>query len=369
MATRMQISQAVQTNSVHTPLLASYISNIIMRGKDLNAQWQIALQSLQQSRSQLNQANDKTECLNNAISDFSDTIDKLNVQTLQQNVAVAEKSLTNQKLRREIADLQSIIEIHKWETQTIQGSEEITPVEHRFQTLPEIREERRNLEQQLYKVNYDIEMIFEDVFENENKLENIERLRHSMRIENDQSMEKLQASCRTLDDRKKRLLSLGVSDQQSVSLSGLYASPNELQRLRQDVNLLKNRQSLIERQIEEQMQEKEYMESNMTELMRKQHELECLIRKENGDDGNKAPISPPQFRQHNLGGPNIWFVTPILTLDLQRMFLNDRYEEFSSPCSEQRCVITEINSSSSSEDVKEKTRLKDKEEQLLMSYI
>ncbi|KAK3594025.1 hypothetical protein CHS0354_040779 [Potamilus streckersoni] len=181
-------------------------------------------------------------------------------------------------------------------------------------------------------------------------------------------MEKLQTSCRALDDKKKRLLSLAISDHQGVNLSALYADPNELRRLRQEVNLLKNRQDLIELQIEEQRQGKEYLESNMTELMRKQHELECSIHKEKGDDWNMAPVSPPQFIQHNLGGPNMWFVPPILSLDQQRIFLKERFEAYSSPGSEQTCVVTEQNSSPSSEDAIEKSRLKDREEQLLLSY-
>ncbi|KAK3594024.1 hypothetical protein CHS0354_040778 [Potamilus streckersoni] len=363
-------TKAVQTRSINVSLLVDFIWDIITTGRDIREHYQCNMQILQQSRCQMSEADDKVESLMNGISDCNNSIQKLNVRILQQNVAVAEKSLINQKLRSEIADMQKKLERYKRMGQESQvEAKERTFGDASFQTMKQIREEKGKLELQLYKLNHDIEAIYEETSEKENKLENIKTMRQDLRMEHEKSMESLRAACKSLDERKKKLLSLSVVDQQAINLSGLYADPKEFSRLQQEFNNLKNKQNLVERNIKEQKQEEEYLQSNVTELMRRQHEFQRIIRKRNGVDGTSAPTSPPIFKGHDLGGPNVWFASPVVTIAQLRRFLNEKYGKYASP-SVQTCAITERNSSSPSlKDVTDNTSIHEKEDRIVMSSI
>ncbi|KAL3842765.1 hypothetical protein ACJMK2_020751 [Sinanodonta woodiana] len=360
------MTKAVQTRSINLSLLVDFICDIITTGREIREHYQCNMQLLQQSRSQMSESDGKIERLVNGITNCNDSIQKLNVRLLQQNVAVAEKSLITQKLRSEIADLQKKLENYKRVGQESQvEAKKGTFGDPNFQTMKQIRQEKGKLELQLYKLNHDIEVIYEETTEKENKLENIKKLRQDLRVEHEKSMEILRAACKSLDGRKKKLLSLSFLDQDAVSLSGLYADPKEFSRLQQEFNSLKNKQMLVERNLKEQKEEEEYLQSNMTELMRKQHEFQRIANKPKGENGSGATASPPDFKCHDLGGPNMWFASPVITI----AHLDEKYRPYATP-SVQTCAIMERKSSSPShKEVTDNTNILEKEDKIVMSSI
>lgn len=297
---------------------------LLEKCNDLNNVFKKCANELKTGKQEIEQTEQKMDSLQTTILTFSNTVDSLGVHMLQDNAAVGHRQLQVDRLKREIASKQETL------AKILQKTEQHV-VREKEQRINNLRDERARLEVQLAKVQRDINDTYESLYESQQRLFGLRDLRDRKCAENQSTIMSLKAICDISMAKKHQLLAIGPADA-GMDLSDVYVSPAEFKAMQMDIETLKHKQQQVDRHIQMQLEEREFLKTAANDILQKVYDLERKVRKETGDHGLNSPLSRVPNWHQDLGGPGIWFTCQILSPEQLKALKDQQSHYFESVC-------------------------------------
>ncbi|XP_045177028.2 uncharacterized protein LOC123537393 [Mercenaria mercenaria] len=311
-------SVGTQAGIFDTRVVASYILDLLKKCHEIHELFKKSTEELQEGRENIVQREQMVVKMQTTVNAFSETMDNLGVRLLQGNIAAHQRNAHIDKLRKDIAEMTECMENAERPDQRNKQQKE--------ERLQEIKMNRVKLEQQLRKVNADIDSAYEEMFETQEKLTSLKDARELRREAENEHIATIKNKATNTKDRKRDILT--VVDGNAFDMSEMYVSPTAFAVLEADIETLKHQQKQVDRHIQMQMEERAYLRDVANSIIQRVFELEKKVRKETGDHGWESALTSEPNWQQDMSAPSIWHTSPPLSVEQLKRLQESHYQHY-----------------------------------------